>query len=202
MPKKWKVLSSKISYKDRWLKVRSDSCVTSEGVSISPYHVLEQPTWANVVALTKNLDIVLVKQYRHGVGKVVTEIPSGVIEPEDESPVFAIKRELLEETGYSSDSFFQTGVFYANPANQDNLTYSFLATDLEIASSQELDKNEDIEVVTMRFVDFLRKIETSRNTTPTQGLHLASLQNTLFHIIKAKEAKFGELRKIILDFLQ
>ena len=91
--------------------------------------------------------MVLVRQYSHGAQKVILELPGGAMNAEDESPLHAARRELLEETGYTSDTFIQIGCVSPNPANQTNLIYSFLALDAEKVGSQHLDETEEIEVV-------------------------------------------------------
>ena len=78
MLKPWKILDSSATYEDQWLKLRSDRCITKAGKIIEPFHILEYPTWVNVVALTKNEKIILVRQYRHGVVKILTELPCGI----------------------------------------------------------------------------------------------------------------------------
>jgi 8-oxo-dGTP pyrophosphatase MutT (NUDIX family) len=107
--------------------------------------VLEFQTWANVLAVTKDQKVVLVKQYRHGVQEVLLELPGGVVEY-GETPMDGIKRELLEETGYSTDQFIEVGSFYPNPANQTKTMYSFLALDVEKIATPHLDDGEDLEV--------------------------------------------------------
>jgi ADP-ribose pyrophosphatase len=139
--KPWKILESHHLHKN----VRIDKCELPNGKVIDGF-VLEYRDWVNVVALTKKREVVLVRQYRHGARKVILEIPGGVVDDGDESPVQAARRELLEETGYTSDAFIQIGCIYPNPANQTNLIYSFLALDAEKVGSQSLDETEDIEV--------------------------------------------------------
>jgi ADP-ribose pyrophosphatase len=109
--------------------------------------VLEYGDWATIIALTKQQEVVMVRQYRHGAQKVILELPGGAMEDEDENPMQAARRELLEETGYTSDNFIQIGCVSPNPANQTNLIYSFLALDARKVSEQNLDDAEDIEVV-------------------------------------------------------
>src|SRR5690349_3163193 len=72
--------------------------------------VMEFDTWANILAITKDQKVVLVRQYRHGVKEVLLELPGGVIE-DGEDPLAGIQRELLEETGYTSYVFIDIGNF-------------------------------------------------------------------------------------------
>ena len=138
----WKILESHHIHKN----VRIDKCELPNGMVIDGF-VLEYRDWVTVIALTKQQEMVLVRQYRHGAQKVILELPGGAMDAEDQSPMQAARRELLEETGYSSDNFIQIGCVSPNPANQTNLIYSFLALDAEKVSEQQLDETEDMEVV-------------------------------------------------------
>ena len=140
--KPWKILESHHLHKN----VRIDKCELPNGMTIEGF-VLEYRDWATIVAVTKQQDVLLIRQYRHGAQKVILELPGGAMEAEDESPMQAARRELLEETGYTSDTFIQIGCVSPNPANQTNLIYSFLALDAEKVGGQRLDPTEDIEVL-------------------------------------------------------
>jgi ADP-ribose pyrophosphatase len=140
--KPWKILGSHHIHKN----VRIDTCELPNGMIIDGF-VLEYGNWATILALTKQQEVVLVLQYRHGAQKVLLELPGGAMEGEGENPMQAARRELLEETGYNSDKFIQIGCVSPNPANQTNLIYSFLALDAEKVAGQHLDATEDIEVV-------------------------------------------------------
>jgi 8-oxo-dGTP pyrophosphatase MutT (NUDIX family) len=107
--------------------------------------IFEFRSWANIVALTKENEVVLVRQYRHGICDVLLEFPGGVVE-EDENPIEGARRELLEETGYTSPSIIEVGKIYPNPALQTNTLYCYLALDAEKVGAQSLDAGEDIEV--------------------------------------------------------
>jgi 8-oxo-dGTP pyrophosphatase MutT (NUDIX family) len=143
----WKVMSSRVELEDRWIKVRSDSCRRSDGVVIEPYYVLEYPDWVCVLPITSQGDVVLTKEYRHGAGLVVTGLPSGVVDKTDITPMNTAKRELLEETGYTSQHVIALGSLYANWTNQDNMIHYFLALDAKLTGRPKLDASEEIDVV-------------------------------------------------------
>jgi ADP-ribose pyrophosphatase len=138
----WKILESYYLHKN----VRIDTCELPDGKVIEGF-VLEYGDWATVIALTRQQEVVMIRQYRHGAQKVILELPGGAMEPGDERPLQAARRELLEETGYASDTFIQIGCASPNPANQTNLVYFFLALDAEKIAPQNLDGTEEIEVL-------------------------------------------------------
>lgn len=112
------------------------------------YYVLEYPDWINVIAITKDGRFVMEKQYRHGLEVISTELPCGVIE-EGEDPLYAAKRELLEETGYSGGEWSKLMTLSPNPSSMNNLAHCFLAVGVEKTAEQSLDENEELEVVLM-----------------------------------------------------
>jgi 8-oxo-dGTP pyrophosphatase MutT (NUDIX family) len=169
--KPWKILDSKYLYKTNGVALRIDQCEIQNGNVFEPY-VIETGTWVNVVALTKEREVILEKQYRHGVGQVMLEIPAGVMDEEDESPIRAAQRELLEETGYTSDRFIEIGKVYPNPATHNNLTYSFLALDVEKVGQQNLDETEEIEV---SLIPFDELIDMAKEGGLPQALHVSAL---------------------------
>src|ERR1041385_4356985 len=114
----WKVLETKITYQDRWLTLRTDRCETPRGKILQGFHVVELPDWVNVIGLDEALNVVLVREYRHGAGRLVSGLPSGIIEKTDPVPLEAARREMQEETGHGSGRFFEIGTAYPNPAIQ------------------------------------------------------------------------------------
>jgi len=95
----WTVTASRMTFADRWLRVRTDHCLTAEGVEVSPYHVIEAADWSCIVALTGDLRLVLIREYRHARGMVIDGLPGGVAEASDSDAEAGARRELLEETG-------------------------------------------------------------------------------------------------------
>lgn len=138
--KPWKVLETSY-FRPRF---RIDRCELANG-NLLDATIFEFRSWANVVALTRNNEVVLVRQYRHGVEDVLSEFPGGVVE-DDEDPADGAARELLEETGYRAAGLISIGKIYPNPALQTNTLHCFLALEAEKVNEQNLDAGEDIEV--------------------------------------------------------
>ena len=164
--KPWKVLETSY-FRPRF---RIDTCELPNGNRLDAT-VLEFRSWANVVALTKNGEAVLVKQYRHGVCESLLELPGGLVE-DGEDPLDGARRELLEETGYAASSFIQVGQFYPNPAFQTNTLHCFLALEAEKVGEQSLDAGEDIEV---DLVPFDELVEIAKRGEFRHGLMTAVL---------------------------
>jgi 8-oxo-dGTP pyrophosphatase MutT (NUDIX family) len=168
----WKVLESRYAVADRWLRLRSDLVSSPDGHSRPLHHVLEHPDWVDVIALTADLNIVVVDQYRHAVGRVSTEFPAGTVDG-DEEPLVAIKRELLEETGYTSAEWHLLGTAPVCPSLQTNRIRSFLALNARRVAGQALDDGEFIKAYELPFAEFIDKVRSGSIELP--GLQLAGL---------------------------
>jgi 8-oxo-dGTP pyrophosphatase MutT (NUDIX family) len=107
--------------------------------------VLEAPEWINVVAVTTDKKIVMVEQYRFGVGELTTEPVGGLVD-DGEEPLAAAKRELLEETGFGKGKWTYLGSVQANPAIHNNLCHHWLAEDVEAVQAPTPDAGEAIRV--------------------------------------------------------
>jgi 8-oxo-dGTP pyrophosphatase MutT (NUDIX family) len=144
---KWKRLSSDYLFKDTWFTVRKDVCEKPDGKIVSPYYVYEFPTWVSAVALTEDMKVVMVRQYRHAIEETIIEIPGGCVDDTDASLETAIARELMEETGHAFSKYEYLGKISPNPSTNNNWMHMFLAKGGKKIQEQQLDHNEEIEVV-------------------------------------------------------
>ena len=141
----WKTLETKYLIRKPWLTARVDKLELPDGRIMPEYYVLEYPDWVNVLALTTDGQMVMIRQYRYGLGQAGFELVAGVID-EGETPEQAARRELLEETGFGGGEWQEVMTLSANPSTTNNLTHCFLATGVERISTQQLEPPEDIEV--------------------------------------------------------
>lgn len=172
---KWKTINSKYIIQRPWATLRVDNLEMPNGNIKEEYYVLEYPTWVNMVALTEDNQVIFVKQYRHGAGQIMVELPAGVVE-ENEDPEIAARRELLEETGYAFDQITYVCELFANPATSGNITYTYLLTGGRKVQEQDLDPSEDIEVVLM---DLEEAKQFLFDNKIGQALHSSALFYTL-----------------------
>jgi 8-oxo-dGTP pyrophosphatase MutT (NUDIX family) len=142
---KWKRLSSEYICKEPWATLRRDTCELPDGRINDHYYVLEYPDWVNMIGITEQNELLVIKQYRHGAGIISLEIPAGTTEA-GEDPKNAAVREMLEETGYQFDQIEEIAKLYANPATSGNITYTYLMTGGKKVQEQALDEHEEIDV--------------------------------------------------------
>src|SRR5476651_902860 len=141
--KEWKTVSSTYIHKSDWATLRKDVCEMGDGRIVDDYYVLEYPAFANALAITEDNKVLMVEQYRQAAGIVSLEIPGGVVD-EGESPDEAIKRELLEETGYEFTQIELVSTLYPNPSTANNKCYCYLATGGKKVGEMKLDDKEEL----------------------------------------------------------
>jgi ADP-ribose pyrophosphatase len=168
---KWEKLSSRYLVKEKWATLRVDTCKLQNGSTKDDYYVLEYPNWVNAIALTEDNKLILVRQYRHAADIVSLEIPGGVIDG-DELPEYAIRRELLEETGYSFKSAELIATLHPNPATADNVTYTYLLRGGTKTHEQHLDEHEILIVEEYTIAEVKQLLATHKIN---QALHCAAL---------------------------
>ncbi len=122
------------------------------------FHILRCPEWCNILPITVDDEVVMVRQYRYGTDEETLELPGGMIDPEDPDPLEGARRELLEETGYEASDIVRTGIIQPNPAMQTNRCHSFLARGVRRVREPSLDAGEDIEVVRVPLAEIPERV--------------------------------------------
>ena len=175
----WKIIKSESLVKDKWLSLRADTCLTPQNETVDPYYVMETVDWVNIVPLDFSGQMLINQQYRHGNATISHEIPCGMIDASDKSPLKAARRELLEETGYVSSGLIDIGKLYANPARQNTVIYNFLALDIQYRQPPEFDVNEHIESELIALPEVMKLIDLGQFN---HALHISSLFLAFNHL--------------------
>lgn len=156
--RKWKPLHSQLVFDNQWCQVRQDTVELPNGKIIDDYFVHIRPDIALVLAVTTNQEIVFVRQYRHGVGKILLELPGGSFDPQVEDHLTAAARELEEETCYVAQQLTELAILYDNPVKDTNKIHLILASNAQPTGKQQLDITEAVEIELIPIQDVIGKI--------------------------------------------
>src|SRR2546423_9947879 len=144
MIKPWEKIGSQPAGDFRIFTIRQDKKLSPRTHKEHDFYVIETVDWVNVIALTPKQELVMVEQYRHGSGTVELEIPGGMMDRGDVSPVATGTRELREETGYAGESARVLGQVFPNPAIMSNICYTVLVENCTCCHTVEFDHGEDL----------------------------------------------------------
>jgi 8-oxo-dGTP pyrophosphatase MutT (NUDIX family) len=139
----WEIIKSNEIADCRVFKVRQDQSRNLTSGQEANFFVIENPDWINIIAVTEKNAVVLIEQYRQGTEEITLEIPGGLVD-KGEDPAECAERELLEETGYTTDDLVYLGKSRPNPAIQTNWIYHFAAFNCKKTADTTFDEHESI----------------------------------------------------------
>ena len=143
--KDWPKIGSQILGDYRVFRLRQDTRVSPRTGQEHNFFVLDTGDWVNVVPVTPDNKIVLIRQFRHGIAEITLEIPGGMVD-DHELPISSARRELREETGYEAEEMIHIGTVTPNPAILNNRCHTFLARNARQVAQPSLDGSEDIQI--------------------------------------------------------
>lgn len=146
--KKWKILEKKDVSPSKWFPVFRHKVELGNGTIVDDYFISPLGNVAMILPITKKMEIVLVKQYKHATGEIFIELPAGFQEKGQTIEETAVN-ELEEETGIKTTTanLIPLGKVATAPSKFNLIIYGFLAKNLEFNSSQKTDETEEIEVI-------------------------------------------------------
>ena len=154
----WKTLQTDTLVNDYHVVVNKNRVELPDGAVIDDFFTLTIPDAAMVAAITNDGEILLKTEYRYAIGEDVIECPAGMFEANETEPLVVAKRELLEETGYISDTWTYLGPTLESTSKLTNRMHLFLATDCVKVSNQNLDKNEHLNVLKMTLANAVQMV--------------------------------------------
>ncbi len=176
----WRIVATQIVIDTPHLRLRRDDIELPGGKRVGPYYVRESRGFTVVFAVTDDDRVVLVRQYKHGIGKPVLELPAGGIDP-GETAAACARRELAEETGYVGDpaELELLGKYVFDPTSSTTEYYLYLARGAQPLVATAFDATEEIDVELATFDELRRYV---RNGTIEVGIHIASIYTALDYL--------------------
>ncbi|OGP51534.1 MAG: hypothetical protein A2Y79_08465 [Deltaproteobacteria bacterium RBG_13_43_22] len=150
LAERWKRIQSKTVQSLRIFTIREDRYQLPRYHREASFYILESQDWVNVIPLTEDENILLIRQFRFGIEEVTLEIPGGIVES-GYTPLAAGQKELLEETGYQSEVWEYLGCVHPNPAFLTNRCHSFLARGVKKIADMTPEESEEFELIEVPF---------------------------------------------------
>ena len=178
---KWSKIKSEYILDSKWLKVRKDTVKINDQLVIDDYYVMENNDVVMVFPVVDEKYVMLKKEYRYPIDKITLELPGGTFERGKEVPLAAAKRELLEETGLSSDDWINFGEFYDYPTKDTHRMYLFLANNCRRSAEPLINPQEEIELVKVSLDELVEMV--TNNTIQVTG-SMACIYRAMVHLKK------------------
>ena len=157
----WKTIDTVAEVENEYVTVKKNKVQLPNGEVIDDFYTVKIQDASLIVALTQENKILLKTEYRYACQENVIECPAGMID-NDEFPEVAAKRELLEETGYSTDDWTYLGATWESTSKLTNNMHLFLARNCIKINSQLLDKNEHLEVFEIDFEEAVKLVMSGK----------------------------------------
>ena len=161
----WDNLSEVVHFSNDIVSVVGKTSKSRQTGFEKEFTVLQSPDLVHVAALTNKGEIVLVRQFRHGVDRFTLELPGGSVNS-GESPAEAAPRELAEETGFVSELWELLGSAFTHPSVCSNSVHMFLASGAVLTEGLPPDKGEEIEVVAVPVKEAVKMCHDGRILHP------------------------------------
>ncbi|MEY2934797.1 MAG: hypothetical protein RL033_5546 [Pseudomonadota bacterium] len=167
----WHVLERRLLAQRTFLTLWEERVQLANGAQIDDFCTIESPDWAAVLCITRERQIVLVRQYRHGLRGPSLELPAGALEAGEE-PLDGARRELGEETGYESSDWKPLLRASIDPSRQTSRAHFFCALDAEPRRAISWDESEELELLLVSRAELFERIESGELA---HGIHIAAI---------------------------
>jgi 8-oxo-dGTP pyrophosphatase MutT (NUDIX family) len=162
MIREWTILERKPLEDHKIFKVHTKIVRSPRTGAAMEVKAISFRDWVMVLPLTADGKVIMINQYRHGIEAISLELPGGLIDPCDDSPEAAARRELLEETGYEAQEYQVIGSCFPQPAVLENRGFFVLASDARLTCEMQPDPGEEIEVAVFSLDDIPGMIQNGR----------------------------------------
>ena len=157
----WEILESSVLHETSVFTLERELCRHPRSGIVHPFYVIDVDDWVNILPLTPDGEVVLLRQWRQGLKDFCIEIPGGMADPGEE-PADAAARELGEETGYGFERLIGLGSVTTNPAIQNNRCWLYVAVGARPEGRATPEETEDIEVFTVPLAGALSMVDDGR----------------------------------------